>query len=186
MWLIAGLGNPGTRYEKTRHNVGFMTADHLARSWGTGFSEKSRHRAWVARAETGTGPVLLAKPATYMNDSGWAIRSLADYFGIPPEKTLVILDDMSLGVGVLRIRARGGDGGHRGLGSAIGHLGTTAFPRLRIGIGTPPGPDWVRHVLAEFPAGERELVEAAVEKAGRAVPVLLGEGVERAMSEYNG
>lgn len=179
--IIVGLGNPGASYANTRHNVGFMVLDALAREWGaTWKADKAR------KAELASGPgVLLVKPQTYMNDSGFCVGPLMRYFKFSPEQVLVIYDDTALPVGGLRLRAGGSDGGHNGMKSLIAHLGSDHFPRLRVGIGSHGQKSLVGHVLGQFAPDERPLVEEAVARAAQAVQLLLTRGFEAAANQYN-
>ena len=179
--IIVGLGNPGATYATTRHNVGFMVLDELARQWGAVWkAEKAR------KGELASGPgVLLVKPQTYMNDSGFCVGPLMRYFKFTPEQVLVVYDDTALPVGALRLRAAGSDGGHNGMKSLIAHLGSDRFPRLRVGIGSHGQKSLVGHVLGQFAPEERPLVEEGVQRAAQAVQLLLAEGFEAAANRYN-
>jgi len=186
MKLIVGLGNPGKKYDATRHNVGFMVADRLAEQMGGNFTEKTRHRALVAEGFLAGEKVVLAKPLTFMNASGEAVRSLMDFYRLDPEDLLVLVDDMALAAGRLRIRPGGSAGGQNGMKDIIRHLGTQEFARLRVGIGKPPHEDAIRHVLGGFSNEEWTLVKEAIEKAAEAVPVWIREGTQMAMNRFNG
>lgn len=186
MKLIVGLGNPGKKYDATRHNVGFMVADLLAQQLGENFTEKTRHRALVAEGFMAGEKVVLAKPLTFMNASGEAVRSLMDFYRLDPGDLLVLVDDMALAAGRLRIRPEGSAGGQNGMKDIIRHLGTQEFARLRVGIGKPPHEDAVRHVLGGFSGEEWPLVKDAIEKAAEAVPVWIREGTQAAMNRFNG
>lgn len=179
--IIAGLGNPGASYASTRHNVGFMALDALAREWGAVWKlDKAR------KAELASGPgVLLVKPQTYMNDSGFCVGPLMRYFKFTPEQVLVIYDDTALPVGALRLRAGGSDGGHNGMKSLIAHLGSDRFPRLRIGIGSHGVKTLVGHVLGNFSPEERPLIEEGVQRAVQAVRLMLAEGFQAAANQFN-
>ncbi len=177
-----GLGNPGRRYRGTRHNVGFEVVDRLARRWGASF--RAEGAAEVAQAQVGGMPVLLAKPLTYMNRSGDAVRELVGRWGLSAADVLVVYDDMDLPVGTLRVRARGSSGGHRGMASVLEALGTLEVARVRVGIGRP-GSHPVDHVLSRFPRGERAEVDEALDRAADAVEVALREGIQRAMDRFN-
>lgn len=158
MRLIVGLGNPGPRYAQNRHNIGFQTLDALASAQHLSFT-RSEHHAQTAHGILQGQRVILAKPQTWMNDSGRAIGALARYYKIPPEHVLVIYDDLDIPLGTIRYRTQGRSGGHRGIQSTIQHLGTNAFPRLRLGIGRPPGRmDPAAYVLQNFSADEQSLV----------------------------
>ncbi len=183
--LVVGLGNPGARYAKTRHNVGFMVLDRLARKAGVTLTKK-QCAALVALGTVAGERVCLAKPQTYMNLSGEAVACLARFYRVSPRDLLVIYDDRDLPAGKIRLRERGSAGGHRGMESIIGQLGSSDFPRLRIGIGRPEEMDAVDHVLGSFSPEERPLMETTLDRAEEAVEVALREGLEAAMNRYNG
>ncbi|MGE0392993.1 MAG: aminoacyl-tRNA hydrolase [Vicinamibacterales bacterium] len=187
MVLIAGLGNPGREYRDTRHNVGFMVADELARRHALTFGAAPSQvpEALVAKV-FGPPPVLLAKPLTFMNRSGDAVAALARYYGIEPAGVLVVVDEVALPFGRLRARARGSAGGHNGLKSVVDRLGTTEFPRLRLGVGRGD----VRrnlsdHVLAGFEADERAGLEELITRAADAAELFAVEGIGAVMNRYN-
>jgi len=178
--LVAGLGNPGPRYLETRHNAGFMVIDCLAsRSKVT----LEGSRSWNCKLGK-WGSVLLVKPLCYMNQSGDVIGPLACYFKIPPEEILVVVDDVALPLGRLRVRPSGSDGGHNGLRSIIEHLGEM-FMRLRVGVGSPQAGDLTNHVLGEFDRSEKAIVAKAVERAAEAVEHIARNGIGFAMNIYN-
>ena len=183
-----GLGNPGPRYEKTRHNFGFLVLDALARSRGAGMRE-GPGPYHLGEISVGQNRGILAKPMTYMNRSGIAARVLRDRFSeIHLSRFLVVSDDLDLPLGRMRLRAGGSAGGQKGLRSIIEELGTEDFPRLRLGIGRPPaaGPDAViEHVLAPFAEDEKEVAEEIVARAVEGIEVFLGDGLDRAMSCCN-
>jgi PTH1 family peptidyl-tRNA hydrolase len=182
--LVVGLGNPGRRYASHRHNVGFQCLDRLARAWGLSFSRR-KHKALLAEGGIAGLKVILAKPQTFMNLSGEAVGRLARFYKVPPESILVIYDDLDLPVGKIRLRPEGGSGGHKGMKSIIEHLGSDAFPRLRVGIGRPTHGDPVDYVLSDFAPDERMAIEDAYERAVSAVELWLAEGIEAAMNRYN-
>jgi PTH1 family peptidyl-tRNA hydrolase len=183
--LIVGLGNPGRQYHANRHNVGFRVLDALAASLGTTF-RRAQARALVTDARLEDVRLILAKPQTYMNDAGQSVGSLARFFRLPAEQILAIYDDLDLPPGALRLRPAGGTGGHRGMGSIVAHLGLDDFPRLRFGIGRPPGAmDPADFVLQDFAAAERDLVSAAVDRAVDCVRTFALEGVQAAMTRFN-
>lgn len=185
MRIIVGLGNPGRRYQGTRHNVGFAVADEVARRIGADF-ESGRAETLAARQGRGPAAVLVAKPLTMMNLSGESVAGLAGFYKVDPASILVVADDVNLPLGRLRLRARGSAGGHNGLRSIIGCLGTEEFPRLRVGVGRgDPRRDLADHVLARFDGDERDEVERAIARAADAVDTFLAEGIEAAMNEYN-
>ena len=183
--LILGLGNPGERYRDTRHNVGFLVVEELARRWDVRLDRRE------CNSFVGAGPgALLAQPQTYMNRSGWAARCLLESHGLDPAGVLVVYDEVALPLGRLRLRKSGSPGGHRGLESVIENLRTDQVPRLRLGIspedGPPRGEDLVEFVLAPFLPDQREAVEAMVSRAADACEVWLREGVEAAQAKFNG
>ena len=185
MTLIVGLGNPGRRYQATRHNIGFAVADELARRVGAPW-EQGRANALTVRAGVGAASMLLVKPLTMMNLSGEAVAELARFYKIDPADILVVADDVNLPLGRLRLRARGSAGGHNGFRSIIGLLGTEEFPRLRIGVGRgDPRRELADHVLARFDDDEAADVEANVARAADAVECFIAEGIEAAMNRYN-
>ena len=185
MTIVAGLGNPGRRYEGTRHNIGFAVADEVARRQQAEF-EHSRDQALTARRGRGPDSLLIVKPLTMMNLSGEAVAGLAGFYKVDSAAILVVADDVNLPLGRLRLRARGTAGGHNGFRSIIGSLGTGEFPRLRVGVGRgDPRRDLADHVLARFDDDEREEVERAIARAADAVETFLAEGIEAAMSRYN-
>ncbi|MBD2067028.1 aminoacyl-tRNA hydrolase [Leptolyngbya sp. FACHB-671] len=189
--LIVGLGNPGAKYDKTRHNIGFEAIDLLARSWGISMSENRKFQAVFGE---GRGPhgekIRLLKPLTYMNLSGQSIRAATDWFKLPPESVLVIYDDMDLAVGKIRLRLSGSAGGQKGMKSAIAHLGTQNFPRLRIGIDSPKNfassdKDTVSHVLGQFSKAEAQIMSEVLQMVLSSVELSLKQGISKAMSLYN-
>ncbi len=184
--LIVGLGNIGASYAGTRHNIGFMVADELAHRANARF-RKGKFRGEEATLNIGGRRVLLLKPHTLMNLSGDAVAAAARFYKIPPERVLVIYDDVALPVGKLRLRAKGGAGGHNGLTHIINRLGTDAFPRLRVGIGESPAEmDMVDYVLSRFLGSEKPLIADAVARAAEAAECWLREGIEPAMNKWNG
>ncbi|MFO7741524.1 MAG: aminoacyl-tRNA hydrolase [Anaerolineae bacterium] len=184
-YLIAGLGNPGRKYADNRHNVGFRCVERFASAHNLSFSRRQK-RAMVAMGTVMKRSVILAKPQTFMNRSGHAVAALASYYRIPLERVLVVYDDLDLPLGTTRLRPSGGAGGHRGMRSIINQLGSGDFPRLRIGIGRPPGRmDPADYVLQDFSAAEESLAEEALEQAVDAIETWLVEGIDEAMSRYN-
>ena len=186
-WLLVCLGNPGDQYENTRHNVGFMVADELAERHNIPV-QRLKFRALTNTVTVGDRKVLLMKPVTYMNLSGEAVREAAAFYKIPPERVLVISDEVSLAPGKIRVRRSGSAGGHNGLKNIIAHLGTDQFPRIRLGVGQKPHPDYdmADWVLGKFQGEDKKAVEAAVKKAADAAECLIREGVDKAMNQYNG
>ena len=185
MRLVAGLGNPGERYRRTRHNLGFLVIDVLA-SRGEVRAARDEGDAWVAEADVAGEPVLLVKPMAFMNRSGVAIERLMVQHRLAPSDLVVVMDDVALDIGTLRIRERGTHGGHNGLRSIIDLVGTDDFPRVRVGIakGDPPE-DLAAYVLSEFPPEDVLVVQEVVGWAADAVACLLKEGAEEAMNRYN-
>jgi PTH1 family peptidyl-tRNA hydrolase len=206
--LIVGLGNPGRKYAHNRHNVGFQCLDRLAQAHGLSFgsgvlspalskacpeqsrrveglSKGRRAKASLALGKIANVGVVLAKPLTYMNLSGQAVRQLVSFYKLHLEDMLVIYDDLDLPLGTIRLRPEGGSGGHKGMRSIIEALGSQAFPRLRVGIGRPPGNDAVRYVLSDFTADEQITLESVYERGVAAVELFLREGIEAAMNAYN-
>ena len=186
MKLVVGLGNPGSEYRDTRHNVGFLVADELAHRWRVPDAWREKFAALHLRTTVGDEAVIVAKPLTFMNLSGQAITGLAGFYKIDPPDVFVVTDDVALPLGRLRARREGGAGGHNGLKSVIQHLGTQAFPRMRVGVGRGDDRrDLADHVLGRFEAGERDIVSAAVLRAADATETYLRDGIERAMSAFN-
>ena len=183
--IVLGLGNPGPRYEPTRHNVGFLVLNELRRRRDFGGAKEKFHcRCWTARV--GGAPVTLAAPQTFMNASGTAAAELAAFYKVEPAGMLVVLDDMALPVGRVRARPGGSAGGHHGLDDVIAHLGTDRVPRLRIGIGPPPARmDAIDYVLGVFDESERPLVARAIALAADAVEDWIAHGIETVMNRYN-
>ncbi len=186
MKLIVGLGNPGPEYRDTRHNVGFLVADELARRWRLPDAWREKFEALHVRTTVADEAVIVAKPLTFMNLSGRAVAGLAGFYQIDPADVLVVTDDVALPLGRLRARPEGGAGGHNGLKSIIQHLGTQAFPRVRVGVGRGDDRrDLADYVLGRFEAGERDTVSAAVLRAADASERFLSDGIERVMSAFN-
>jgi PTH1 family peptidyl-tRNA hydrolase len=188
--VIVGLGNPGAKYDRTRHNIGFDVIDALAKVWQISLAENKKFQSLVGEGIGFKGDkVRLLKPQTYMNNSGQAIRAAIDWYKLPPESVLVVYDDMDLPIGRLRLRLSGSAGGHNGMKSAISHLGTQAFPRLRIGIGSArssdPDRETISHVLGHFSPTEAPIIAEVMELAVEAIEASLKQGVEKAMSLYN-
>lgn len=189
--LIVGLGNPGAKYAGTRHNIGFEIVEGLSKRWQVPLREDRKFHGEAGSGMALSQKVNLLKPLTYMNRSGQSIRAVTDWFKVPPGEVLVIYDDMDLPIGRLRLRLSGSAGGHNGMKSAIAHLGTQDFPRLRVGIGSTQKEGdrdgaVVSHVLGKFSPDERKQMDAVVYEAMKAVELSLKEGVEKAMSLYNG
>lgn len=187
--LIVGLGNPGAKYDRTRHNIGFTAIDALAKSWQISIAENSKFKGIFGEGMGVNGDkIRLLKPTTYMNRSGEAIQAVINWYKISPESVLVIYDDMDLPFGKLRMRLSGSAGGHNGMKSTIAHLNTQNFPRLRIGIGKPandPDADSVSHVLGKFSPTETQLMSEVLNLVLNSVELSLKQGVAKAMSLYN-
>jgi PTH1 family peptidyl-tRNA hydrolase len=186
-YLIVGLGNPGREYEDTRHNIGFRCVDALAKAHGLTYDAKKRSKAKTAEGTIAGKRALIAKPQAFMNLSGASVQGLAAFYQIPPERIIVLFDDLDLPPGTLRIRQKGGSGGHRGLTDIIQRLGTQDFPRIRVGIGRPPGKmDPAAFVLQRFSADELPLIEQVVDRASKAIETWIAEGIDASMNRYNG
>lgn len=185
-WMIVFLGNPGLRYNGTRHNVGFAVCDELERRCHVTVN-RLKCRALTAKAELGGQSVLLVKPQTMMNLSGEAVRPLADFYKLPAQRILIVSDEVALVPGKMRFRTSGSAGGHNGLRSIIAHLGTDQFPRLRLGVGAPPHPDYdmADWVLGTFRGQDAETMSRTYERACDALECCLREGIDRAMTKYN-
>ena len=186
MKIVAGLGNPGSEYEKTKHNVGFMFIDAMAEKLGV--SEwRDKFEAKIAETRIGSEKVLLVKPMTYMNLSGEAVRAMVDYYKIDPEtELLVIFDDISLAPGNIRIRKKGSAGGHNGIKSIITHLGTQNFQRIKVGVGEKPKNwDLADYVLGAFSKDDRKLVDEALERSAKAAALIVQGEIDEAMNLYN-
>ncbi len=185
-FLFAGLGNPGPEYRQNRHNIGFMVIDALAESAGIPI-RRVEFRALVGKGDILDSRVILAKPQTYMNDSGLAVASLMRFYKIPRERLLVVHDDLDLPFGTLRLRPGGGTGGQRGMESIVSRLGTRDFPRLRMGIGRPPGRmDPKDYVLHDFDPEEAAILPELRQTAVEAVRTFIDAGIQRAMNDFNG
>lgn len=185
-FLIVGLGNPGRKYEFTRHNAGFMCLDLLSMNENVRIN-RLRFKSLLGEACLGGRRCLLLKPQTFMNNSGEAVRDAASFYKIPPEKIIVVFDDISLPCGKLRIRRKGSDGGHNGIKSIISHLNSDAFPRVKLGIGSKPNPEWelMDWVLSAFTKDDLALLREAADKACEAVKLLVSGETEKAMELFN-
>ncbi|EAW38681.1 aminoacyl-tRNA hydrolase [Lyngbya sp. PCC 8106] len=190
--LIVGLGNPESKYDRTRHNIGFAAIDILAENWQISLSENRKFQGRFGEGiSRGRDQIRLLKPLTYMNRSGQAIQAVVNWYKIPPESVLVIYDDMDLPLGRLRLRLSGSAGGHNGMKSTISHLGTQNFPRLRIGIDKPKDPassqtgETISHVLGKFSPSETQAMDKVLKLVVEAVELSLKQGVEKSMSLYN-
>ena len=186
MYIIVGLGNPGDKYEKTRHNIGFDTVDALAEKYNISITEK-KHKALCGSGVIEGVKVILAKPQTYMKLSGESIAEIVNFYKLDPEsEMLIIFDDISLAPGNIRVRKKGSAGGHNGIKSIISSVGTSNFMRIKVGVGEKPqGWDLADHVLGRFSSGDRKLVDEAIEFAADAVEKIITDGPDAAMNEYN-
>ena len=190
--LIVGLGNPGPKYDRTRHNIGFEIIDALAKQFpSVSLVENKRFQGEVGEFRSGGDRTVLIKPTTFMNNSGQAVRAVLDWYKLDAALVLVVYDDMDLPTGKLRMRLSGGAGGHNGMKSIISHLGTKEFPRLRVGIGSTEKGEArdsavVSHVLGRFAPEDRKIVDAVIPMAVDAIDLSLRKGVERSMNLYNG
>ena len=185
-FIIAGLGNPGSKYEMTRHNAGFLAVDLFAIKEGVSI-KKLKFHSLGCDVKIGGKKCLLMKPQTFMNNSGDAIGEAARLYGIPPEKVIIISDDISLDVGKIRIKRKGSAGGHNGLKSIIAQLGTENFPRIKIGVGKKPSADYdlVDWVLGRFPKALEADLKTALENTAAAIPLMVGGETDKAMNLFN-
>lgn len=190
-WLVVGLGNPGEKYADTRHNIGFMCLDYLAKTHNLAFA-RSRNKARTAEGKIAGKHVVLAKPQTFMNLSGEAVGKLVRRHSIKPDHLVVVYDELDLPLGKLRIRQGGSSAGHKGIDSIAEHTGTEEFIRLRVGIGRPQGEgqterdDVIDHVLSDLTPEERAILEQVIPKVGEAVSCILSDGLLASMNNYNG
>ena len=185
-WMLVGLGNPGAQYARTRHNMGFLALDLLEKQLGAD-KEKQRHQALRASAVWHGQKLLLVRPQTFMNASGLAVQQAASYYKLPPERIVVLFDDISLPVGKIRVRPSGSAGGHNGIKSIIAQLGTEEFPRIRVGVGAKPNPqydlaDWV---LSKFSEEDMTALQPALEHAADAAVKIVGGDMNTAMNLYS-
>lgn len=185
-YIVAGLGNPGAKYEMTRHNAGFLAMDLLAITKNTDI-KRLKHHALVADMQIGGKHCLVMKPQTMMNNSGEAIGEAAKFYKIPPENVIIVYDDISLDVGQTRIRRKGSAGGHNGIKSIIAHLGSENFPRIKVGVGKKPTPEYdlVNWVLGRFPKEQEKDLKAALENSVSALELIVGGDIDKAMNLYN-
>lgn len=185
-WLVVFLGNPGTKYEMTRHNAGFMAGDAMAKAQGAAIN-RSRFKALTGTCDIGGETVMLMKPQTFMNLSGEAVAQAVSFYKLAPDHVIVVSDEIALPIGKLRIRTKGSAGGHNGLKNIIALLGTDQFPRIRIGVGAAPHPDYdmADWVLSSFKGKDAEDILAAAARAAEAVECYITKGADRAMNLYN-
>lgn len=185
-YIVVGLGNPDRKYENTRHNTGWMALDYIAEKLDCKVN-KIKYKSLIGTCEIGGAKVMLMKPTTYMNNSGQAVVEAMNFYKIPAENVIVIFDDISLDVGKMRIRSKGSDGGQRGMRSIINLSGSQAFPRIKIGIGAKPNPDWdlADWVLSKFSDKEMKDLEKMFENAHKAVELIIDGKMDRAMNLYN-
>ncbi len=188
LYLVAGLGNPGAEYVRTRHNAGFLVVERFGRKFSAEWKDAARFQSRLSRVEVSGRKVILCEPQTYMNASGEALASLAGYYKVPLERVLIVVDDADLPFGQIRLRGEGSNGGHHGLESVEQHLGSRQYARLRVGIGrTERGlREITRHVLGKFSADEAELLEKVLARASAQIKCYLEHGVQKAMSQFNG
>lgn len=185
-WLVVGLGNPGLQYENTRHNAGFMAADLFAKQNSFEFN-KNKNEALCGECKIGASRILVIKPQTYMNNSGRAVSKIAAFYKIPADRIIVMLDDITLDVGKIRMRRKGSHGGHNGIKDIIELLGTDDIMRIKIGVGKKPHPDYdlVDWVLGRFPKEQTADLEKAIEKTTAAIGEIIARGIDSAMNKYN-
>lgn len=185
-FLVVGLGNPDKKYALTRHNSGFLCVDELAEKKDFKIN-KLKFKAVIADTKLGSHRVIVMKPQTYMNNSGEAVKQAVDFYKIPPEKIIVIFDDISLDVGTLRIKRKGSDGGHNGIKSIIQCIGSSDFPRIKLGIGKKPHPDYelADWVLSDFRKNEAQPLKQAIDNACEAIGIILDGNIDEAMNKYN-
>ena len=185
-YLIIGLGNPGREYKQNRHNIGFQVIDRLCKVWDIPIGHL-RNKNLIGQGQHADKNIILAKPQTFMNDSGFSVASLVRFYKFPLERILVIYDDLDLPLGVLRLREKGGSAGHKGMASIIKQLGSNDFPRLRLGIGRPAGRmDVVDYVLQDFNHQEQEILPLVLNHAEEAAQFFLTDGIYAAMTQFNG
>ena len=187
-YLIVGLGNPGAEYAGTRHNAGFMVVERLAGRWRAKWALDDKFMSRLAKVEREGRRLMLGQPQTYMNQSGEAVGKLMEYFRIPLERLLALVDDADLPLGEIRLRGRGSSGGHRGLKSIEQHLGSREYARLRVGIGRAPGAarEITDHVLGRFSAAESALLKKVLDRAADQIECWIKDGIAKAMSQFNG
>ena len=183
MWVIVGLGNPGSKYSRTRHNIGFVVLDKLAEGLHLEFKEKPDFR--ICGGSIGTDKIVLMEPLTFMNRSGPAVKKVLDKFPATPENLILVQDDLDLDTGRIKIRKKGSSGGHNGIESVIQHIGTNSFIRIKIGIGRNPDVPAEGYVLSKFTKQEQPLIKEAAARAVDAIHCIIADGVDRAMNRFN-
>ena len=185
-WLVVFLGNPGTKYEMTRHNAGFMAGDAMAKAQGAAIN-RSRFKALTGTCDIGGETVMLMKPQTFMNLSGEAVAQAVSFYKLAPDHVIVVSDEVALPIGKLRIRTKGSAGGHNGIKNIIAHLGTDVFPRVKVGVGAPSHPDYdmVDWVIGSFSAQEKKIVDEALDRALDAAECIISRGVTEAQNRFN-
>jgi PTH1 family peptidyl-tRNA hydrolase len=188
LFLIAGLGNPGSEYAATRHNIGFVLVERLAANWGAAWTAQKKFNARLARLERAGQNLILCQPRTFMNASGEAVGAVARFYQLPPARALIVLDDADLPLGQIRLRPEGSSGGHHGLESIEEQLGTRAYPRLRLGIGRRADDDReiTDYVLGRFTTAELKVMTEVLDRASQQVECWFGEGIQTAMNKFNG
>lgn len=185
MFVVVGLGNPGKRYERTRHNIGFFVIEEISKAWNIDV-KRIQNKALVGKGRIKDQSVLLVKPQTFMNLSGQSVREIVSYYKVPPEKLVVIYDDIDTPWGKVRIRKKGSSGSHNGMKNIIYNLQYDNFPRIRLGIGRPyPNQDLADFVLEPFPKSEKEVLEQVVLRAAQAVETMIEDGIDLAMNRHN-
>lgn len=185
-WFVVGLGNPGLQYENTRHNAGFMAVDLFMKGQNGEFS-KNKMKAVFGECKLGSNRVLVAKPQTFMNNSGSAVSAIAKFYKIPTDRIIVVCDDINLDIGKIRIRRKGSDGGQKGMRDIIELLGTEEITRIKVGVGKKPHPqyDLVDWVLSKFPKESEKDLETALEKSAKALNEIITRGIDSAMNKYS-
>jgi PTH1 family peptidyl-tRNA hydrolase len=186
--LIAGLGNPGSEYAATRHNIGFALVQRLAADWGASWTAQKKFNARLARLERTGKNIILCEPQTFMNASGEAVAAVAKFYQVPPDRVLIVVDDADLPLGQIRMKPSGSSGGHHGLESVEQQLGTREYPRLRLGIGrrAEDNREITDYVLGRFTAAERDVVKEVLDRASQQADCWVSEGIQAAMNRFNG
>lgn len=185
MTVIAGLGNPGRKYKNTRHNIGFMVVDELAKRYGLEFIKKENY--WISKGKIENKDIVIIKPTTYMNLSGIAVKKVVNenVLNALPESLIIVHDDIDLSLGRIKIKKNGSSGGHKGVQSTIDHLGTKNFIRVKVGIGKAPNQDVVDYVLSAFKKEEKSIIKEKISKTVDSIVAIISEGIQKAMNIYN-